>query len=173
MVRMYFFHLQLHRAVWIHTTLDVNVSSVQVSPTPPQWVWLLAVTCEAAAPHHRHDFSLFKHAGVKEKKEGIYYMQAWLCLGLSKNLPWDSLRTAEHKAAIRNGDVDYAVARQHKKKGRGSASSLRFVGIKRVKPNPRGGNLINQLLRREAFILLIPADSERHRVWVVFFDVRH
>lgn len=145
-----------------------------------RWVPHLLSVCDSSqlpVRRRRHItdtiFSLFKHAGVKEKKEGIYYMQAWLCLGSSKNLPWDSLRTAEHKAAIRNGDVDYAVARQHKKKDRGSASSLRFVGIKRVKPNPRGGNLINQLLRREAFILLIPADSERHRVWVVFFDVRH
>lgn len=74
---------------------------------------------------------------------------------------------AQSTAAIRNGDMDYVVARQHRKKEHGFASSLRFVGIKRVKPNPRGGNLINQLLRREAFILLNPADSVRHRVWVL------
>lgn len=100
-----------------------------------------------------------------EKKEGIYYMHYYL------DLPWDSLRTAQHKAAIRNGDMDYAVARQYKEKNHWSASSLRFVGIKRVKANPRGGNLKNQLLRREAFFLLNPADSVRHRVWVVFPDV--
>lgn len=33
----------------------------------------------------------------------------------------------------------------------GSASYLSFIGIERVKPNPGGGNLINQSLRRVAF----------------------
>ncbi len=36
-------------------------------------------------------------------------------------------------------------------KNHGSAASLRFTGIERVLPNPRGGNMVKQLLRREAF----------------------
>ena len=65
--------------------------------------------------------------------------------------PHLKLGVAEHKAAIRNGNMDYAIARQYKEKNHGSATSLKFVGIERVRPNPRGGNLINQFLRREAF----------------------
>ena len=61
------------------------------------------------------------------------------------------LRIAEHKAAIRNGNMDYAIARHYKEKKHGSATTLKFFGIEKVQPNPRGGNLINQLLRREAF----------------------
>ena len=48
-------------------------------------------------------------------------------------------------------DVDYAIARHYKEKNHGLATSLKFIGNERVRPNPRGGNLINQLLRREAF----------------------
>lgn len=59
------------------------------------------------------------------------------------------LRVAEHKATIRNGNMDYAIARHYKENG--SGTSLKFTGIERLCPNPRGGNMINQLLRREAF----------------------
>lgn len=69
MVLMYFFHLQLHRAVWIHTTLDVNVSSVQVSPTPPQF--------PVRQRRHITD-TIFLCSNTQEskveKKEGVYYM---------------------------------------------------------------------------------------------------
>ena len=34
------------------------------------------------------------------------------------------LRVAEHKAAIRNGYMDYAIARHYKEKNHGSASNL-------------------------------------------------
>ena len=51
---------------------------------------------------------------------------------------------------IRNGNMDYAIAR-HKEKNDGPATSLKFIGIERVLPSPRGGNLIKQLLRREAY----------------------
>ncbi len=61
------------------------------------------------------------------------------------------LRIAENKAAIRNNNLDYAIARHHKDKNHGSAASLRFTGTERVLPNPRGGNMVKQLLRREAF----------------------
>ncbi|KAL2083743.1 hypothetical protein ACEWY4_021516 [Coilia grayii] len=49
------------------------------------------------------------------------------------------LRIAEHKAAIRNSNFDYAIARHYRDQGHGSAASLRFVGIEKVPPNPRGG----------------------------------
>ncbi|KAL2080587.1 hypothetical protein ACEWY4_024380 [Coilia grayii] len=61
------------------------------------------------------------------------------------------LRFAEHKGAIRNGNMDYAIARHYKVMNHGSATSLKFIGLERVQPNPRGGNLIKQLLQREAY----------------------
>uniref|UniRef100_A0A667YBI4 Uncharacterized protein n=1 Tax=Myripristis murdjan TaxID=586833 RepID=A0A667YBI4_9TELE len=50
-----------------------------------------------------------------------------------------------------NNNLDYAIARHYKEKNHGSAASLRFIGIERLLPIPRGGNIIKQLLRREAF----------------------
>ena len=57
----------------------------------------------------------------------------------------------EHKGAIKNGNMDYAIARHYKEKNHGPATSLKFIGIKRVLPSPRGGNLIEQPRRREAY----------------------
>lgn len=39
------------------------------------------------------------------------------------------------------------LARHYKEK----IHSLKFIGVEKVRPNPRVGNLINQLLRREVF----------------------
>ena len=61
------------------------------------------------------------------------------------------LRITEHKAAIRHNNMDYAIARHYKEQNHGAATSLKFIGIEKIEPNPRGGNLINQLLRREAY----------------------
>lgn len=61
------------------------------------------------------------------------------------------LRIAEHKASIRNNNMEYAIARHYRDRNHGSASTLRFVGIERVMPNPRGGDIIKQLLKREAY----------------------
>lgn len=61
------------------------------------------------------------------------------------------LRIAEHKGAIRNGNMDYAIARHYKEKNHGSAASLKFIGIERIQQKPRGGNIIKQLLQREAY----------------------
>ena len=60
------------------------------------------------------------------------------------------LRIAEHKASIRNGNMDYAIARHYKEKGHGSAASLKFLGIEQVSSS-RGGNNKKLLLQREAF----------------------
>ena len=57
----------------------------------------------------------------------------------------------EHKGAIKNGYMDYAIARHYKEKNHGPATSLKCIGIKRVLPSPRGGNLIEQPRRREAY----------------------
>lgn len=61
------------------------------------------------------------------------------------------LRIAEHKAAIRNNNMEYAIARHYKERNHGSASTLKFLGIERVMPSPRGGDIIKQLLKREAY----------------------
>lgn len=55
------------------------------------------------------------------------------------------MKNSEHKAAIRKGNMDYTIARHHKdKKNHGSVSFLKFIGIKRVKPNPLWGSLTNR-----------------------------
>lgn len=54
------------------------------------------------------------------------------------------LRIAEHKAAIRNRNVDYAIARHYQERNHGT-------GVKKVSPSPKGGNIIKKILQREAF----------------------
>ena len=61
------------------------------------------------------------------------------------------VRIAEHKAAIRNGNMDYAIARHYKERSHGSAATLRFIGIEKVNLPPRGGNTVKLLLQREAY----------------------
>lgn len=62
------------------------------------------------------------------------------------------LRIDELQAAKRKGNMDMLEKGEKKgNKNLGSATSLKFIGIERVRTNLRGGNLINQLLRREAF----------------------
>lgn len=83
----------------------------------------------------------------------IVYMLKCICgdiyIGQTKrNL---KLRIAEHKAAIRNGNMDYAIARHCREKNHGSVVSLKFLGIERISPSPRGGNIVKQLLQREAY----------------------
>ena len=60
-------------------------------------------------------------------------------------------RIAEHKAAIRNNNMDYAIARHYAKAQHGSAATLKFWGIEKVSPLPRGGDMVNKLLKREAY----------------------
>lgn len=61
------------------------------------------------------------------------------------------LRIAEHKAAIRNNNMDYAIARHYVSANHGSPASLKFWGIEKIEVSPRGGDIINRLLRRESF----------------------
>ena len=56
------------------------------------------------------------------------------------------LRVAEHKAVV-DGSMSCAIAMHYN----GSATSFKCIGIERVRLNPREGNLINQLLKRELF----------------------
>ncbi len=72
------------------------------------------------------------------------------------------LRIAEHKAAVRNENMDYAIVRHYKERNHGPAASLKFTGIERVTPNPRGGNIINQLLKREAYWIYTLNSLELH-----------
>ena len=61
------------------------------------------------------------------------------------------LRRAEHKTAIRTQNLTYAMARHYKQANHGSPASLKFWGIEKITPPPRGGDIINKLLCREAF----------------------
>lgn len=61
------------------------------------------------------------------------------------------LRIAEHKAAIRNKNMDYAIARHYIQANHGSCASLKFWGIDKITPPPRGGDLVKILLKREAY----------------------
>ena len=61
------------------------------------------------------------------------------------------LRIAEHKTAIRTNNMDYAIARHYSQFKHGSPASLKFWGIEKVSLSARGGDIINKLLRREAF----------------------
>lgn len=63
------------------------------------------------------------------------------------------LRIAEHKAAVRNNNLDYAIARHYTEKIHSSVASIRFIDIERVLPNPRGCNIVRKLLKREAFCI--------------------
>ena len=60
------------------------------------------------------------------------------------------LRVAEHKAAIRLKNMDYAIARHYINAGHGSPASLKFWGLEKVERSPREGDHNNRLLRRQA-----------------------
>ncbi|KAL7370856.1 hypothetical protein ABVT39_013021 [Epinephelus coioides] len=50
-------------------------------------------------------------------------------------------RIAEHKAAIRNQNMDYAIARHYVKANHGSSATLRFWGIEKISPSQGGGDM--------------------------------
>ncbi|XP_063077568.1 uncharacterized protein LOC134467623 [Engraulis encrasicolus] len=148
---------------------DLVVSSMyQEVPTPSTTSWLSKplfgnYRCgKCAHCSNTVDTKTFTHPHTGEKynikqfincvSTHVVYMLKCPCglmyIGQTKrNL---KLRIAEHKASIRNGNMEYAIARHYKDRNHGSATTLRFVGIERVMPNPRGGDLIKQLLKREA-----------------------
>ncbi len=72
------------------------------------------------------------------------------------------LRIAEHKAAIRNGNMDYAIARHYKERAHGSAASLKFVGLEKISPSPRGGDIVKRLRQRESFWIFTLNSMEPH-----------
>ena len=72
------------------------------------------------------------------------------------------VRIAEHKAAIRNGNMEYAIARHYKERGHGSTASLKFMGIEKVTLPPRGGDMKKLLLQREAFWIFTLNSVEPH-----------
>lgn len=61
------------------------------------------------------------------------------------------VRIAEHKTAIRTGNLDYAMAKHYVEAGHGSPASLRFIGLERVSISIRGGDLLKALAQREMF----------------------
>ncbi len=54
---------------------------------------------------------------------------------------------AEHKAAIQNKNMDYAIACHYVKAMHGSPAPLKFWGIEKIKVSPRGGVIVNKLLK--------------------------
>ncbi|XP_045889185.1 uncharacterized protein LOC123959274 [Micropterus dolomieu] len=136
---------------------DFVVSSMYKEPTQTNWLSLQLYG------NYRFDTKIFNHPHSGKKyniKECInclstHVVRVLKCpcglmyVGQTKrNL---KVRVAEHKAAIRNENMDYAISRHYREKKHGSATTLKFIGIEILRPNPRGGNLINQLLRGEAF----------------------
>ena len=109
--------------------------------------------------HHPHTGQEYKVRGLIdcETTGGTIYILKCPCsmvyVGQTKRCL--KLRIAEHKAAIRNGNMDYAIARHYKERGHGSASTLRFMGIEKVTPPVRGGDMHKLLLQREAFWIFI------------------
>ncbi len=71
-------------------------------------------------------------------------------------------RIAEHKAAIRNHNMEYAIARHYVSANHGSCASLRFGAIERISPSQRGGDMIKKLLRREAYWIYTLNTVEPH-----------
>lgn len=47
--------------------------------------------------------------------------------------------------------MEYAIARQSAQADHGSAASLKFLGIEKMSPSHRGGDIVNSLLHREAY----------------------
>lgn len=54
------------------------------------------------------------------------------------------LRIAGHKVVTRNNNLDYTIARHYKENNHESAASLRFYGIEKISPNPRGAREIKK-----------------------------
>ena len=60
-------------------------------------------------------------------------------------------RISEHKTVICTQNMDYAMACHYAQPNHGSTASLKLWGIEKISPSPRGGDIINSLLHREAF----------------------
>ncbi len=58
--------------------------------------------------------------------------------------------------------MDYATVRHYNESNHGSAASLKVTGTERVTPNLTSGNIINQLLKREAYWIYTVNSSEPH-----------
>ena len=69
---------------------------------------------------------------------------------------------AEHKAAIRNENTDYAIARHYKERCHGSAASLKCIVLEKISPSPRGGDIKKKLLQREALWIYTVNNMEPH-----------
>lgn len=61
------------------------------------------------------------------------------------------IRISEHKTAIRTKNATYAMARHYMEANHGSPASLKFWGIEKISLPPRGGDIVNKLLCREAY----------------------
>lgn len=89
----------------------------------------------------------------------LYVGQTKCALKLASHAKYES---AEHKAAIKNKNMDYAIARHYLKANHGSCASLKFWGIDIISPPYRGGDMIKLILRREAFWILTLNTMEAH-----------
>ncbi len=58
--------------------------------------------------------------------------------------------------------MDFSIARHYRDRNHGFAASLKFVGIERVLPNPRGENLVQKLLQTEAYWIFALNSIEPH-----------
>ncbi len=72
-----------------------------------------------------------------------------VCVGQTKRP--SKTRIVERKTAIRNQNMDFAIARHYMQASRSSTASLCFWGIEKILPSPRGGDKVQKLFQREAF----------------------
>ncbi|XP_026098621.1 uncharacterized protein LOC113069710 [Carassius auratus] len=81
-------------------------------------------------------------------------------IGLTKRRLRD--RVAEHRYAIRTGNMNYPMAKHYIDAKHGSDSTLRVVGIEAVRLDARGGDIIKRLKQRETYwIYSLRATSHR------------
>uniref|UniRef100_A0A8C2ET96 Hydroxysteroid (17-beta) dehydrogenase 2 n=1 Tax=Cyprinus carpio TaxID=7962 RepID=A0A8C2ET96_CYPCA len=75
-----------------------------------------------------------------------------LCEQKPELMPWRLRdRVAEHRYAIRTGNMNYPMAKHYIDAKHGSDSTLRVVGIEAVRLDARGGDIIKRLKQRETY----------------------
>ena len=58
---------------------------------------------------------------------------------------------AEHRYAIRSGNMNYPMAKHYKEAKHGSDATLKVSGIEAISFDARGGDKIKRLKQREAY----------------------
>lgn len=144
----------------VHSVVKSPTAQPSWLPTPPSGFYRCGHCVHCS---NSHDTKVFHHprSGKEFKINGfincntthVIYMIKCVCskiyIGQTKRAL--KVRIAEHKTAIRVKNMDYAIARHYAAANHGTVSSLKFCGIEKVSLSVRGGDIVNKLLRREAY----------------------